>query len=198
MTDENLAKLCECGCGNATSIAVRTDRKHGHVKGQPLRYLRGHRSSRTIPLADRFWPKVDKRGSDECWPWRGAKSKSGYGIVRVGGKRRRVHRLAYAFVNGPIPEGMHVLHRCDNPPCCNPNHLFLGTHAENMADMAKKGRQRGPKGENHHKAKLTTADVRTIREWYPAGWTQRNLAAAFGVSQTIIGRIVRRDIWKEA
>jgi len=147
---------------------------------------------------DRFWAKVDRRGPDECWPWMGAKWQSGYGIVRIEERRFRVHRVAYALAKGLIPDGLHVLHLCDNPPCCNPAHLFLGTHAENMADMGAKGRQRGPAGENHHRAKLTVADVHTIREWAPAGWSQRDLADAFGVSRTIIGRVLRRQIWKEA
>ena len=151
-----------------------------------------------IAAYERFWEKVAKGGHDECWEWTGAKWRSGYGIVRINGRRHRVHRVAYEFAVGPIPDGLNVCHTCDNPPCCNPAHLFLASHAENMADMAAKGRQRGPSGESHHKAKLTVAIVRTIREWAPTGWPQRDLAAAFGVSQTTIGRILRRETWKEA
>ena len=94
------------------------------------------------PLAERFWPKVDVRGPDECWPWRATQWR-GYGKIGIGGATGtdvRAHRVSWEIHNGPIPAGMLVCHRCDAPSCVNPAHLFLGTQRDNMADMLAKGR----------------------------------------------------------
>jgi len=99
------------------------------------------------------------------------------------------------LTNGPIPDGMQVLHRCDNPPCCNPAHLFLGTQADNIADMIAKRRGGAVSGEAHYRAKLTADQVSAIRARYAAGETQVALAREFGVSQTNISRIVRGTTW---
>lgn len=119
---------------------------------------------RRRPLAERFWSHVDKRGPDECWPWTAGTDNNGYGKINeggAGGSMLCAHRVAWELKNGPIPEGMDVLHTCDHPPCCNDAHLFLGTPAANSADMAKKGRQ--ARGERHGCVKLTAADVAEIR-----------------------------------
>lgn len=99
------------------------------------------------PFAERFWEKVDRRSPDECWPWLGrARTSFGYGAFAIGRDRaNRAHRIAWELTNGPVPVGLSALHRCDNPPCCNPAHLFLGTQADNIADMVAKGRHR-PRG----------------------------------------------------
>lgn len=105
--------------------------------------LRGRPKGTRIPIAQRFWAKVDKRAPDECWEWTGARFQSGYGSILRGGRGSgcaRAHRVSYEMNVGPVPSGMHVLHRCDNPRCVNPGHLWLGTHADNMADRRAKGR----------------------------------------------------------
>lgn len=199
-------KFCECGCGQTTPIAKRTDRKHGRTKGQPTRCCPGHRLNRSIPLEQRFWEKVAKRGPDECWLWTATFDHHGYGHIRVDGKSLKAHRVAYELTYGPIPyedlEGNRVcvLHRCDTPACINPVRLRLGTAAENMAEMDARGRRVNVshRGEANGSAKLTAADARVIREWGPAGWTQLDLAAVFGVSRSAIQRVVRGETWAHA
>lgn len=158
-------------------------------------WLRRHGTERPREQWDvdfRFWSKVEVRGPDECWEWKGPRHPQGYGRTKYGGRTVSAHRLAFMFSVGPIPAEMDVCHRCDNPPCCNPAHLFLGDHAANMADMKTKGRAKSgsPKGEDHPQAKLSDADVREIRDRYRAGARQGVLASDFGVSQAYISRLV--------
>ena len=92
-------------------------------------------------LEERFWAKVDKRGPDKCWPWTGARNNREYGQICIGGHQGRLllaHRVSWELAHGSIPKGMCVLHRCDNPLCVNPCHLFLGTHRENMEDSVRR------------------------------------------------------------
>lgn len=148
-------------------------------------------------LQERFWAKVDKRGPDECWLWT-ARITSGYGSIGGGGHSGRslsAHRVSWELHNGPIPAGVHVLHRCDNRLCVNPAHLFLGTPADNMADRDAKGRQAA--GEKNGVAKLTDNDVRTIRATYAKGGvTQEALARSFNVHQGLISGIIARRRWR--
>jgi hypothetical protein len=119
---------------------------------------------------------------DECWPWTAAKSV-GYGSFDVDGRRRGAHRLSWEMANGPIPYGMLVCHRCDNPSCVNPDHLFLGTYAENMADMIAKGRDRKRPLVGAENPILTDEQVRDVHRRVLAGEDTRALASEFGVSR---------------
>jgi hypothetical protein len=131
-----------------------------------------------------------------CLEWTGTTVRGGYGQVRVGRKMVYAHRVAFERSKGEIPEGMFVCHSCDNPPCCNPDHLFLGTHQENMSDKVAKGRQTAMVGTKNPSSKLTEDDVRQIRKLYADGINMPRLAAVFGVTKQAIYLIVHRRKWQ--
>jgi len=122
-------------------------------------------------ILTRFWSRVDRRGPRDCWSWTAGCCTAGYGHFRLGsastGDRRKElsHRLAYELTKGPIPDGLKVLHECDNPPCCNPAHLFVGTHADNMRDMHAKGRQRKQESANHKLRRLRDEQLTADESW---------------------------------
>lgn len=129
---------------------------------------------------DGFWCRVHKAGADECWEWVGYKIHNGYGFLYWNGDKILAHRLAWTLTNGQVPETLYVCHHCDNRLCCNPEHLFLGTHTDNMRDMVAKGRRVGPSGETHPARKnplrLFTNMPRMQR--ILAGWTDYQRTAA--------------------
>lgn len=157
-----------------------------------------------IPTIVRYFTKIDQSaGPDGCWPWRGAHDPDHYGIFWDGtyrpsgaGHYVRVTRWTFEQFVGPIPDRQQVLHRCDNPPCVNPAHLFTGTVKTNHEDREAKGRGRRMHGSDHTVSKLTEAQVREIRSRYASGSvTQRQLAAEYGVSNQLVSSIVRRAKW---
>lgn len=143
-----------------------------------------------------FWSKVDKSGGeDACWLWTAGLNADGYGQMQWHDRKLdRTHRIAYRLVKGNIPIGLQVLHHCDNPTCCNPKHLFLGTHIENMLDRKRKGRDPNISGEHNPRCVLSDVQVAEIRQLYAAGGiSQVALAHDFGVSRSQVGNIVRGD-----
>lgn len=164
------------------------------------------KSKKTSVNEVNFWNQFAGKGEDECWETTASKTKNGYGRIWVYPKLVYAHRVAWELVNGTIPKGMFVCHKCDNPPCCNPNHLFLGTHIDNMRDSQNKGRNNhGPVmyGERHPLSKLTQKDVDEIRASYikkprvrnPFGIT--SLAKKYCVAKSLIHRIVVGKSWPE-
>ena len=146
----------------------------------------------------RFWSHVNKSG--ECWTWNMSHDGHGYGHFCVNAKIERAHRVSYAITYGRIPESLEICHKCDNPGCVRPDHLFAGTHSDNMQDCAQKGHnmlQRHPElryGERHPLAKLTESDVKTIRQFSDLGSTL--LARRFHISRWMIRRILSGLAWK--
>lgn len=141
----------------------------------------------------KFWSLVDTQG--DCWLWQGGRNKVGYGMV---GKHSRAHRVAWMLTNGPIPKGMCVCHRCDIRHCVNPNHLFLGTIAENNRDMWTKGRGTIPPavGIRNPRCKLTEKQVLKLRELHATGQhSYRALAAQFNITYGMVGHIIRGMCW---
>ena len=197
---------CQCGCGEPTAIGSH---------GQPNQFVlyHHHRRPRTLlaPLADRFWALVQQ--GPGCWLWLGRRNKAGYGMISSGGNDGRTlfaHRVAWELAHGPVPGGLYVCHRCDNPPCVREDgHLFLGTAAENAADMARKRRStlgdRNPsrlypdrvtRGVRHPHARLTEAQVQEARMRWRGGETCMGLARAYGVSATAMRQALQGQTWR--
>lgn len=160
------------------------------------------------PMAERFWARVTRGAGNSCWEWTGPTLPKGYGTITSGRAsghppRQLVHRVSWEMHNGPIPDGLWVLHHCDNPPCIRPDHLFLGTAADNNADMRQKGRWRGGfqkgragrKGEDNSGTKLTNADIHEIRSLRATGVTLLALGNRFGVSPSVIWKIAQGKTW---
>jgi hypothetical protein len=146
-------------------------------------------------IAERLWARVVRGAVNECWPWTGSRNDFGYGRIR----RDRdtlvpAHRVAWEVSVGQIPDGLSVLHRCDNPPCCNPSHLFVGTQKENAQDMVAKGRRRGPAPDQRW-SKVRPDVVVEIRRQLAAGRLQAEIAAELGITPSAVSLINTGANW---
>jgi hypothetical protein len=157
-----------------------------------------YHQSRLRTRAESFKRFVPNAPTEACWEWTGDRNNNGYGMVYAERGQHRASRVAWELANGPIPKGLFVCHACDNPPCVNPRHLFLGTNLENQQDFVAKGlprKQHPVAGEANPRAKLTWDDVRDIRRRAFLGDSHSTLAATFDVSRTLIRLIVQRKCW---
>ncbi len=150
-------------------------------------------------LEERFWEKVDKRGADECWLWK-AGHNGRYGVLGLGRRgegQEYAHRISWRLGHGAPAGDMDVCHTCDVTMCVNPAHLFLGTRSDNMKDCAQKKRARGKVmyGSENPASKIDRATAELVRFLNPIGARQSDLAEWFGVHQTTISKVVRREIW---
>lgn len=190
-----ITRRCQCGCGQSlppskVPVNPRT--------GLPIRFIKGHggriASHAVNTAADVVGRYVVPGPASACWPWRGARDNKGYGAARVAGRALKAHRVAYEVAHGPIPAGLIVRHTCDNPPCCNPAHLEVGTHADNARDKAERGRSL--RGELASTARLTAPDVVAIRERLDAGEHPDPIASDYDVSRSAIRHIERGRTWR--
>jgi HNH endonuclease len=196
--------LCACGCQQ--------------VCHPGRRWISGHNLTKYhTSFSKRFWTQVER--TETCWLWRGYRNANGYGMIGLSSKNMLAHRLSYEMHFGPIPPGLSCCHHCDNPSCVRPEHLFVGTKADNMQDMVRKGRhwvhtkpellrfgdrnvsrlypETRPRGEQVKLAKVTAEQVKEIRRLYrDEQWKQNALAAVFGISHRTISLIVRYKTWR--
>jgi len=178
-------RLCLCGCNQ--KIKVHDNR------GRKRYWIKGHHSFR--PMKDCFWEKVKK--TNTCWLWTGALLRSGYG--QLGSTRtgifHQAHRFSWIIHRGPIPKGMQCLHHCDNPPCVNPEHLFLGTNVDNVRDKVSKSRQ--ARGNDIPHAALSPEKVRKMRKLYATEkFTYCRIGKMFGVFHTTAGNAISGRQWR--
>lgn len=189
------------GCG--TTIRVFLSRAGlGQGRFCSVRCRRAHQTS-PEQVAARFWEKVDQAGgSDACWPWMAGLFRDGYGQFRLppslGNFKLKAHRKAYELTKGEIPAGLVVMHSCDNPPCCNPAHLSVGTVGDNTRDASAKGRLAAQRPGYRSTSTLTAENVAEMRALHAAGgWRFTPLGQRFGVSREVARMVVRRRTWKD-
>jgi len=144
----------------------------------------------------RLWAKIDVKGEDECWNWIGAKNKQGYGSIGIGDSKRvgSAHKLVYIFFYGD-PGDMLVLHTCDNPSCCNPRHLKIGTHTDNASDKIEHGRAAYQKGEHAPNVKLSEKAVKEIKRLISEGVSQKEIARRYNIWSGTVRQIERGQTW---
>jgi len=145
---------------------------------------------------ERFWSRVNRLGVDDCWVWVGRINPDGYGMFDYGNRGESSHRYVWRLFTGEdIPSGMVICHKCDNPPCCNPNHLFLGTVQDNVKDRDSKGRQRSHKGSDNNRAVLNEDKVRKIKQLRKDGMEYQKIADFMGVSNGCVNHIINGRHW---
>lgn len=186
--------LCRCTCGGAAEAATARLRC-GHVTSCGCRAaeVRANIARKPLSLEEVFNRHFYAGESDACWRWRGSVTNKGYGQLMSHRKQYAAHRVAYQLHIGPIPSGKMVCHRCDNPLCVNPAHLWLGTPADNMIDKVSKKRQSAFPGESNQAARLTEADVRLIRQ---SPLSNKELAAKLSVHRATISAVRCWKNWR--
>jgi hypothetical protein len=149
--------------------------------------------NRYLSLEERFWGRVQKADGDACWTWAGSHTGTGYGKLRAHGRIELAHRVAWELTKGASAGDLCVCHRCDNPGCVRPDHMFLGTHADNMKDAVAKGRKNESRGVDHYATALDEAAIRAIRA---SSESSRVIGPRFGVAASTVRSIRNRKSWQ--
>lgn len=181
--------LCACGCGRPIPPGSRVTTR----RGKPA-CLAGHYPNRPKLKPDDLWLRVAI--GDGCWEWTGPRGTKGYGLIQIAGVSHATHRLSWELKHGLIPDGLCILHRCDNPPCVRPSHLFLGTPGDNNRDTSAKGRNKY--GEAHGRSKLTIDQAVAIRSRRLAGESVSSLSREFDIARGVVRQIAAGTLWRRA
>jgi len=147
-------------------------------------------------MPEKFWCHVDVRSDSECWNWKATIQYKGYGMFNLNKHPEGAHRVAWRLTNGEIPDGLLVCHHCDNPKCCNPSHLFLGTVKDNYEDMVNKGREIVLRGINHGMAKLDPQKIQEMKKLREGGKTYADIGKKYGVTAPAARYAIIGVTWK--
>lgn len=199
-------KLCECGCGQPAPIAKFSDATKELVRGQSMRFVKGHNRRDVKPELEPIDAKMKRltEKTEGCWLWKGWCNRNGYGAITHNNIKWLAHRLAWVLANGiEIDKGVVVRHKCDNPSCVNPAHLCLGEQLDNVQDMVSRKRQNFFGRRNHQQigergstAKLTATQVIEIRSRRKQGESLAKLAVEFGISKSYVGNLAAHRKWQ--
>ena len=187
--------LCECIKCGTTSKKIGATLLHGARLGCKACAAVASGYSRRVPLRDLFRSKVEIRTRGECWPWRGERDRDGYGLIKSGGIRRRATHVAIRLARGEIvPRGREAMHSCDNPCCCNPDHITVGTRKENANDAARKGRLRT--GSTHPNSAIDEKRAASIKRLLRSGHTAERIARTIGTTIHVVYGIKQGRTWR--
>ena len=184
-----IAKKLNCSDKTIRYFLIKRGLRKGYKpKPKPRpRPKRDRKKRQNKDSAWRFWSKVDRSNTNGCWPWTSSKDKDGYGVFRYNARKIMAHRIAYLFTYGYLPTNARICHTCDNPGCCNPNHLFFGSDSDNIIDCIVKNK--------HSNCKLKADQIMPIKNAILNGATVKDVALCYNVSQTTIYYILNGTTW---